>query len=518
MRDSTGSKEKADQLRGWKEIGRWFGVDERTVKRWETSRGLPVYRVPGKPRAPVYADSAELTTWMAAQPAPSADAGGDAPGQGSQNAGWHHWTIVALAIVGVLLAVVIVVSRWSSASHLSAMDDRVRHLAGGTLAELNSRLEHQPRTVRLRAALAEEAAAALKDLASQPSATADIRREAAIAYRRLAIINSAADRPSLLDRGGARAALTNALSLVSQDSSAAGRRLRAALLIDASRQAAADGALDQAQIMLNEAAAQESLAADTDLRQEWSLASSEIAQWQGDYARAISFADQALALNSSGQDPDREFRALRAADLVSEAKFYSGDEAGALSGYRRAAQLASQGALRWPNDIRWAWYVGREEWSVGSTLSEMGRGLEAVGILGKALQHWEALSRVDPEDESVTTYVRAVRLSYGGALKAAGRPDDAARVLGIAVGETREWLSRKPETYERQRAMLVRLTALGDALFSAGRSDAACAAYGEAASFVRTIDAAGKLNKLDRDAIVKPLRLNAAAACPTLQL
>ena len=52
------------RLDTWKEIGSFFGRDERTVKRWETTRGLPVRRVPGSGRANVYAYTAELAEWL----------------------------------------------------------------------------------------------------------------------------------------------------------------------------------------------------------------------------------------------------------------------------------------------------------------------------------------------------------------------------------------------------------------------------------------------------------------------
>jgi Tfp pilus assembly protein PilF len=52
------------RLDTWKEIGAFFGRDERTVKRWETMRGLPVHRVPGAGRANVYAYSDELAAWL----------------------------------------------------------------------------------------------------------------------------------------------------------------------------------------------------------------------------------------------------------------------------------------------------------------------------------------------------------------------------------------------------------------------------------------------------------------------
>ncbi len=50
------------RLDSWKEIGAFFQRDERTVKRWEATRGLPVHRVPGGGR--VYAYTNELTAWL----------------------------------------------------------------------------------------------------------------------------------------------------------------------------------------------------------------------------------------------------------------------------------------------------------------------------------------------------------------------------------------------------------------------------------------------------------------------
>jgi tetratricopeptide (TPR) repeat protein len=63
------NRRKADKrpdtrLDTWKEIGAFFGRDERTVKRWEATRGLPVHRVPGSGRATVYAYVGELERWL----------------------------------------------------------------------------------------------------------------------------------------------------------------------------------------------------------------------------------------------------------------------------------------------------------------------------------------------------------------------------------------------------------------------------------------------------------------------
>ena len=69
----------ARRLTTWKEIATFLGRDERTVKRWEESRGLPVRRVPGSGRASVFAYAHELQAWLdgaqpeaAAVPAPAA--------------------------------------------------------------------------------------------------------------------------------------------------------------------------------------------------------------------------------------------------------------------------------------------------------------------------------------------------------------------------------------------------------------------------------------------------------------
>ncbi len=52
------------RLDSWKEVASYFGRDERTVKRWEKERGLPIHRVPGGGRGSIFAYSRELTDWL----------------------------------------------------------------------------------------------------------------------------------------------------------------------------------------------------------------------------------------------------------------------------------------------------------------------------------------------------------------------------------------------------------------------------------------------------------------------
>lgn len=56
---------KDTRLDSWKVIAAFFGKDERTVKRWEKERGLPVRRVPGTTGGTVFAYVGELERWLA---------------------------------------------------------------------------------------------------------------------------------------------------------------------------------------------------------------------------------------------------------------------------------------------------------------------------------------------------------------------------------------------------------------------------------------------------------------------
>ena len=55
------------RLDSWKEIADYLGRAERTVKRWESERSLPVHHVPGGGHGSVYAFTAELDEWLRSQ-------------------------------------------------------------------------------------------------------------------------------------------------------------------------------------------------------------------------------------------------------------------------------------------------------------------------------------------------------------------------------------------------------------------------------------------------------------------
>jgi len=54
------------RLGSWKEIAGFFDCDERTLRRWEKERGLPIHRTPGGAGGKVFAYTEELSAWLAA--------------------------------------------------------------------------------------------------------------------------------------------------------------------------------------------------------------------------------------------------------------------------------------------------------------------------------------------------------------------------------------------------------------------------------------------------------------------
>jgi tetratricopeptide (TPR) repeat protein len=62
--DHSGGSSRGDRLDCWKEIAAYLGRSEKTVRRWETDKGLPTHRAPGAGRTAVYAFTAELNLWL----------------------------------------------------------------------------------------------------------------------------------------------------------------------------------------------------------------------------------------------------------------------------------------------------------------------------------------------------------------------------------------------------------------------------------------------------------------------
>ena len=96
------------RLESWKEIAAYLNREVRTARRWETERGLPVHRIPGK-RSGVYALPAEIDAWLKT---------GTPDGSGN----WRLTPFVGAA--GVLLLAIAVLSGLTTAKSVTP---RLRH-------------------------------------------------------------------------------------------------------------------------------------------------------------------------------------------------------------------------------------------------------------------------------------------------------------------------------------------------------------------------------------------------------
>jgi hypothetical protein len=494
----------AGRLHGWKQIAGAVGVDARTVKRWEQSRGLPVRRVPGNPRAPVFVFRDELAAWLASRDGEPDMAVEAAPGRPERR--WWMWGLLAAAVLAAGLALYQYAARSSASSTLTADARRL-----GDVAALADRLDKQPGTVAMRAALAGEAATLLGRVAAQPEASTALKREAAAAYLRLARVQNSTNRPSLRDLGAAKASLAAGARLLAADGTRAGRHLHAELLLEQASAAALSGDTEAA---LQHWKAAIGLAADAPppLQEALALVQAEITQWRGAYAISANQAE-AVIRPLGGQDIDGWLRQLRARDLAAEGHYYAGAMPRAISRYQDALAGALVGAKRWPAEPQLAWAVRRQEWNLGSTLADAGQPQAALPYLRAARDGWLALAAADPQDQSLAWWGRVARLSYGEALGGAGQHDAAIIELGISVAERRAAIAAQPGNADRQRALLAGLDGLARVEVGAGRFGRACAHYGEALALAAGMARAGQLSPLDKDSVITSLAAGERRHC-----
>lgn len=169
------SSERA-RLSGWKEIAAYLGRDQRTVRRWEQDRGLPIRRIPGDGQPTVFAYVDELSDWLDGR-APGAVAPEDAVVAGSARSRARPWLLAgfALAVVLSVAAGVIAISsrppmRQSDPLAARSANAKATELYRSGLHEWQSRtpsgLERAVRDLKEAVAADPKFAAAYAELAS----------------------------------------------------------------------------------------------------------------------------------------------------------------------------------------------------------------------------------------------------------------------------------------------------------------------------------------------------------------
>jgi tetratricopeptide (TPR) repeat protein len=117
VKDSAQNSPEDRRLDSWKEIAAFFGRDERTVKRWEKERGLPVHRVPGGGRGTVFGFAEELKSWLRSSQLKqnsdelATDGAAILPSPETTSVRWvnrRHWGFMGAMMVAALLPVLAV--------------------------------------------------------------------------------------------------------------------------------------------------------------------------------------------------------------------------------------------------------------------------------------------------------------------------------------------------------------------------------------------------------------------------
>lgn len=130
------------RISDWKGVAAYFGRDERTVRRWEQQRGLPVHRMPGGSRSLIFAYERELEAWLhradvetaelPSQPARLSGAGGLKRWAPYRAPGWPALSSRAIfALAGVLLVAIV-----ASYASLAWRDDRGRYVPAAEIQDV----------------------------------------------------------------------------------------------------------------------------------------------------------------------------------------------------------------------------------------------------------------------------------------------------------------------------------------------------------------------------------------------
>ncbi len=105
------AKSSGEHLDSWKEIATYIRRNERTAMRW-ADHGMPLHRVPGSPRARVFAYTAEIDTWLAGTTLPLENgaenhfADPQPPADSLPARRWARSVLVQACLVGAFLALV----------------------------------------------------------------------------------------------------------------------------------------------------------------------------------------------------------------------------------------------------------------------------------------------------------------------------------------------------------------------------------------------------------------------------
>jgi serine/threonine-protein kinase len=547
------------RLRSWKEIATYLNVNERTVKRWEATRGLPVHRLPGETRAPVFAYEPELQAWLRAeggtaaigitdlerdvptrQPGPAAaeDAGGRADDLAVVTAQrpiapLRSRLAAVLAGVALIGSIAVSVVRLNApVSDSVALRERtadIRNLSHYLLFDVNDQLAVKPGTVTQRTALAAEATRRLDRLRQSPDVQWSDRLDIARAWRRLAALQGLPGNPNLGDPKAAEASLARAEALLRQ--------------LYRERPDEPDGAGELGWTLLDRwslagegprsvelgAAARQQFERALALRPGDPSATLGLLAvernrvqdllWTANTPRAaVPVARAALARLDAGSWPPAlagTVRALRfhLLNRLGDALYHSGDIPASLAPYQEAQRLAAAAIAADGPSPHWITLAGDAAFNVSGTLEDLpGRKPEALTILQQPIRALEALLAAGP-DAAAEKKLLVLYGQQANMLGELGRGAEALAVSARSAALREKRLAANPDNPQRRRDLAIGFAAHAELLLANRRPADACPYARRADATWQLIRRSGNLGAADASRNAPHAADLARAAC-----
>ncbi len=420
---------------------------------------------------------------------------------------WRHRKGLALTSLAALF--LIATSFVSTIQYLRAERARAeadarfadaRGTARYLLFDLMPKLERVPKSLLLRAEMANVAQHYLDRLSGARNATDAVKLEAATGLWRLAQHQARAGGPNLNqpDRADANLRKAEAIALTLDNDQA--RLLLARIRIDrvwlaTMMQADLPGAAPLAAAMTQSVAAARRLEPSLEPQAQFVLA--DLDGWRGEFESEYSIAD--AALNRLGADNTRTglLDRARLTGNKAEALYYQEKIEPALALYKAGLALVEQAYRADPDDNFLLLRRSIWRWNVGSTLMESKRFPEALIILRGGLDDAEKGYAFDPADREARRNRRVLAVATAQAQGFLGQTDDALAAMRMVIRDDEMLLAESPQNQRVARDLAYDHSVIGEALDHAGRRQAACQADRETLALYERLDRRKLLTKMD---------------------
>jgi non-specific serine/threonine protein kinase/serine/threonine-protein kinase len=397
----------------------------------------------------------------------------------------------------------------------------VRQVANSFLFEFHDSIAGLSGATRARELVVRRGLSFLDGLAREAAGDASLQRELALAYQRMATIQSADGMANLGQTSAALDSLRKALEiqrgLLAAGASDPGLQAEtlatANLLGDALVRAGETAAAEQAYRDAQQAASAlhhadpAALGARLDLvRAHRNVGWAQ--ELRGDMAGAVRSNQEAVALvepvaTAAGARRDARLELVKTYRGLGGTLQATGDLAGARDRFARALALAEVLAAAEPDDALLRRQVAFCHERLGLALLESAQPQAALERLRGALAAYQRLAAGDPADAEAARDVSVAHGMIGRALLESGKTQEALGTYARAVALAEELAGRAPDNVELKLDVVVHHHSLAGALKAAGDLKGAVASGRRALALLQAIAAGDPGNAANRERLAE---------------